>query len=37
DKNWPEDYFNLFGSIRDESFSEPKKLKFTNDTKREEL
>ncbi|AYV57677.1 toxin-antitoxin system, antitoxin component [Leptospira kmetyi] len=37
DKKWPEDYFNLFGSLKDESFSEPKKLKFTDDTKREEL
>lgn len=37
DKNWPEDYFNLFGSIKDKSFSEPKKLNFTTDAKREEL
>ncbi|MBM9578655.1 toxin-antitoxin system, antitoxin component [Leptospira sp. 201903070] len=37
DKSWPEEYFNLFGSIQDESFSEPKRLKFASDTKREEL
>lgn len=36
-KNWPETYFDLFGSITDESFSKPKNLKFTMDVKREKL
>ncbi|EKR55187.1 hypothetical protein [Leptospira interrogans] len=34
---WPENYFQLFGSIQDQSFSEPKKLKFKADLKRENL
>ncbi|EMI66380.1 toxin-antitoxin system, antitoxin component, ribbon-helix-helix domain protein [Leptospira noguchii str. 1993005606] len=37
DKNWPDDYFNLFGSINDDSFTKPKKLKFTTDAPREEF
>ena len=37
DKNWSEDYFTLFGSIKDESFQAPKKLTFKSDTKRQKL
>lgn len=34
---WPSNYFNLFGSIQDESFTEPEELNITKDSKRESL
>jgi hypothetical protein len=37
DSQWPEDFFKLFGSIKDKSFLRPKSLNFTKDLKREEL
>lgn len=33
--NYPADFENLFGSINDESFTEPKSLPFEADAKRE--
>jgi len=35
--NYPEDFQNLFGSIRDESFTIPKREPFDADAKRESL
>lgn len=37
DKNWPENYFNLFGSIKDETFTEVKELPFSQNSIREEF
>ncbi len=34
---WPSNYFNLFGSIKDDSFVEPEKLNIKHDSKRETL
>lgn len=34
---WPDNYFELFGSIKDHSFNLEKKLSFNDDTKREAL
>jgi len=34
---WPDNYFELFGSITDPSFKYDKKLSFKNDNKRELL
>lgn len=31
---YPQGYFNLFGSVTDESFTEPNELDFSLDTKR---
>ena len=36
-KNWPENYRRLFGSINDDSFSVENNLKFETDSLREEL
>jgi hypothetical protein len=36
-KNWPEGYFDLFGSIKDDSFSRPESPSFGIDVKREEI
>lgn len=33
--DYPDDYKNLFGAIRDESFSAPERKPFDTDTKRE--
>lgn len=35
--NYPEDFQNLFGSIRDESFTTPERKSFEVDAKRESL
>jgi hypothetical protein len=35
--DYPEDYFTLFGSIDDPSFTEPKPASFSNDSMRETL
>lgn len=37
EKNWPNNYFDLFGSIHDESFVKPSEMDFKNDNKREVL
>ena len=37
ENDWPEDYFNLFGSIKDESFKKPGSLSFRHDAKRENI
>ncbi len=29
--NWPKNYFDLFGSIKDQTFKVPKELKFESD------
>ena len=35
--SWDEDFFSLFGSIKDESFQRPDQLDYTHDSKREIL
>ncbi len=30
ENSWPEGWFNLFGSLKDDSFKEPSDLKFNN-------
>ena len=35
--DWPSNYFDLFGSIADDSFVEHKNLNFKADSKRESL
>ncbi|MFH1288794.1 MAG: toxin-antitoxin system, antitoxin component [bacterium] len=35
--NWPDNYFNLYGSINDNKFIKPKGLLFKNDIKREKV
>lgn len=35
EKKWPDNYFQLYGSIEDESFKRPDSLNFKNDSKRE--
>ncbi|MCG6141038.1 MULTISPECIES: toxin-antitoxin system, antitoxin component [Leptospira] len=35
EKKWPDNYFQLYGSIEDESFKRPDSLSFKNDSKRE--
>lgn len=35
--SWPEDWFSLFGSLKDESFKEPDELDIREDSKREKL
>ncbi|MBI4651970.1 toxin-antitoxin system, antitoxin component [Candidatus Desantisbacteria bacterium] len=37
DNNWPSNYFNLYGSIYDNKFIEPKELKLKDDIKREKI
>ena len=34
---WPDNYFSLFGSVRDKKFVRPKALKPKNDVTREKL
>jgi hypothetical protein len=34
---WPKDYFNLYGSVNDDSFKKPETLPFMNDFRREHL
>jgi len=34
---WPEDYFNLYGSVNDDSFRAHKNMKYSDDAKRESL
>jgi len=34
---WPENYFDLFGSLKDSDISRPKELNFKNDSKKEVL
>lgn len=36
-KRWPNGFFDLAGSIRDESFTAPGKLQSMDDSQREEL
>lgn len=35
--NWDDNFFNLFGSIKDDSFKIPEELSFDHDSKRESL
>jgi len=35
DKTWPDDYFSLFGSVKDKKFIRPKELKASKDIHRE--
>ncbi|MCW7470528.1 toxin-antitoxin system, antitoxin component [Leptospira kanakyensis] len=35
EKKWPDNYFQLYGSIEDESFKRPDSLSLKNDSKRE--
>ncbi len=37
EKKWPDDWFSLFGAIKDESFFEPEELDSANDSLREKL
>lgn len=37
DSNWPLGYEQLFGSIKDDTFEEPKELSFSQDSERELL
>lgn len=34
---WPEGYFNLFGGIKDNTFTEPEDLTENNNIKREQI
>lgn len=36
-KSWPDNYVNLFGSIKDDTFTEESIKDFSGDVKREEL
>lgn len=36
-KQYPEDYFSLFGSITDENFIEPNEINFNEDIAKEKL
>ncbi len=36
-KEWPEDYFSVFGAINDEDLVEPIEIPFEYDSKRENL
>ncbi len=36
-KTWPEGYFDLFGSLKDERFERPKQGHFSQDTRRAKL
>jgi hypothetical protein len=35
DKKWPDNFFQLYGSIKDESLNKPDSLSLKNDSKRE--
>lgn len=35
--NWPDEFFTLFGSIKDNTFKKPKLKSFSGDAKRESL
>ena len=35
--HWPENYFELFGSLKDSNLKRPEQLKFDNDLKRSNL
>ncbi len=35
--SWPEDWFNLFGSLHDKTFVPPDELNFNDDSKRDKL
>lgn len=35
EKTWPEDYFSLFGSVKDKKLIRPKELKASKDIRRE--
>jgi len=35
--NWDDDFFSLFGSIKDESFKRPDQIDYENDSMRETL
>jgi hypothetical protein len=37
EKEYPDDFFNLFGSIQDETFRKPNELSFEKDTTRIEI
>ena len=37
EKTWPENYFTLFGRVKDKKFERPKGLKLKNDVTREKL
>ncbi len=37
DNSWPNNYFELFGSIDDETFTKPDSMKFEDDVKRESI
>lgn len=37
EKKWPNDWFSLFGSIKDDSFHEPGELNSADDNIREKL
>ena len=37
DKTWPENYFNLFGSVEDKQFKRPKELELKSDLIKEKL
>ena len=34
---WPDDFFQLFGSIKDDSFKRPEQLSYNNDLPREKV
>jgi len=34
---WPEDYFSLYGSVKDDTFRIRKNMTYSNDSKRESL
>ncbi|MDF3821830.1 toxin-antitoxin system, antitoxin component [Leptospira sp. 96542] len=37
EKKWPDNFFQLYGSIDDDSFNKPDTLSFKDDSKREEF
>jgi hypothetical protein len=37
ESDWSKEWMNLFGSIKDPSFSEPSELKFNDDSSRSKL
>ena len=37
EEKWPDDWFSLFGAIKDDSFNEPDELNSVNDSLREKL
>lgn len=34
---WPKDYFDLWGSLKDDSFQRPSQIKFSKDKERQTL